>query len=1298
MADVKQLAELVVRVKDEATAAVNKINKSVSGFDKNLAQSSQSSKKAGKDAATASAGVDKLGTSADKSAKSLGNASKSADKADKSISSVGKSSKKASSDIGSVGKKSDKSAKSLESFGSAISKLVGNLASLAALSAIVIAPIVETAQFNRSMAEVKAIVGDISDNEFQKMTATAREMGSVTEFSAKQASEGLKFLAMSGMSAAESIEALPGVLNLAQAGNVGLGQAADIATNILTGMGLEVSELARVNDVLVETFTSTNSSLVEIGYAMSYVAPIAAGLGVTIEDTSAALGMLHNAGIKGSMAGTTLRGMLVKLAGPGTKAARVMAEVAARIGQTSIDILDSKGKFIGFSKVLKQFEKAGLTVVEATKILGVRAGPGLSALVLQGSAAFDELNAKLLDSAGRADQVAKVMHDNLVGDFKSATSAVSELAISIGDKLIPVARMLMQLFSGMVGTISDLIKDYPALSTAVLVLAGAFASLAAAISAVSIVKTLAPLIAVQWGAMTAGVVAFTSATSAGFLKAAASVKAFALANPILAAITAALVVAGAAYAIFGESAADSAKKHQENAEKIGEARKKLSDEVRELEAIKKILSEDIPGSENFVKAQERMAELIPGTNVYLDEQGRILAKIGGDGKEAAKGLGEYIDKLKEQEKLDFAMELEQQQKALGETSKALKEHSKDLEENYGIGDESASLYQRYAKWISESVGAYDKNIRKGAELRESHKKTEKELSNLLNTALRSGMSVDELSSSLSRGQVGAKESAAIIGKYTEMVKATEEEHRKAAAAAIAGGNSTIKSYEDQTLTVEQLKEELKTLKSEQKLVSTELKDQNSIVKGSLDALKKGYDELSKSAKQRADSEIEAIDDITKARLKAVSGQAEGQRIAAEVEIIRKGNQAKLKAVAEYSRKAEQLLREEAVTRREFAGQGAENVAAVENEILEKRRAVYAESVSSYRAMIDSMISEENRHKDAISKIEDEKANLKLSTADKIRNLERLGMSESEQNADKQRQLDEKQSAARRALAEGDFEKAKQLNEQARSMAEQGVLTEAEPGADGTGGVTAAEASQSVQKTISELKESEAIGNSILDKMAAAHNAAAAALAADRSRIERSIVSAEQKLVDLDAKLQRLTVADIQVDTGQLDSALDSVNELSTALEELDGKVVETEVIVNQRTVEERATGGIVGSMVGKFQKMKGIISGGSGGIDDVPVMGTAGEGITTLQGMSRIGHDVFNNLKDGIMTVPDVRKLITRGVIPQEALQPQAATLAGNVSTSTFNVTIDGQTIRPTAQVQSATQRLIEAVKGGYGS
>lgn len=298
-------------------------------------------------------------------------------------------------------------------------------------------------EFDDTMRQVGAVTGATAE-QMELLTRTAKTMGATTRFSASEAADGLRLLGMAGLTATEATEALPGVLNLAAAGSLDLGTAADIATNVLAGFGLEVENLGQVNDVLVKTFTSSNTTLGELGEGFKLVGPIAKGLGADFEDLVGAIGQLGNAGLKGTLAGTALRGALNALFNPTKEEAKLMEDLSKRIGGTGLQIKDAQGNFIGFANIIEQLEKAGLKGEEALALFGQRAGPGMAALLQVGSTRLKEFDDTLRDAGGTAETIAEQMEAGIGGASREAAAALEDVKITLveafGDDIIKAIR------------------------------------------------------------------------------------------------------------------------------------------------------------------------------------------------------------------------------------------------------------------------------------------------------------------------------------------------------------------------------------------------------------------------------------------------------------------------------------------------------------------------------------------------------------------------------------------------------------------------------------------------------------------------------------------------------------------------------------------------------------------------------------------------------------------------------------------------------------------------------------------
>lgn len=356
-----------------------------------------------------------------------------------------------------LGKAEQKTKRSLSGMGKSATK-AGKSMSLALTAPIIgfaIAAIKAGADFERSMNRVQAVSGATA-KEFKALENTAKDLGRTTQFSAGQAADAMGFLAMAGFEANEIIGAMPSTLQLAAAGQMDLARAADIATNILTGFGLEVTDLSHANDVLVKTFTSSNVSLTELGESMKMVAPVAKAVGLSFEETAAAMGLLGNAGIKGTQAGTVLRRALANLIAP-TDA------VADKMRELGITVLDTSGDLIPLEAILQQLTDSGASAADMLTIFGVRAGPGMIALVSQGADALRELTRELENSGGTAQRIAETQMEGLHGSILLLKSALEGMFIAFAqsgilDFLTQMALKGAALFSQLSETNPEILR------------------------------------------------------------------------------------------------------------------------------------------------------------------------------------------------------------------------------------------------------------------------------------------------------------------------------------------------------------------------------------------------------------------------------------------------------------------------------------------------------------------------------------------------------------------------------------------------------------------------------------------------------------------------------------------------------------------------------------------------------------------------------------------------------------------------------------------------------------------------
>ncbi|WP_205714853.1 phage tail tape measure protein, partial [Escherichia coli] len=340
----------------------------------------------------------------------------------------------------------------------------------------------------KEMSRVQALTRiDKNSPQFKGLREQALKLGSETQFTASDAASGQSFLAMAGFTPQAIQAALPGVLNMALAGGVELGETADIGSNILTQFNLTADQMDRVGDTLTAAFTRTNTDLRALGETMKYTGPVAAKLGISLEEAAAMAGMLANNGLRGSDAGTAMRASLSRLASPPKAAADALKELG-------VSVADARGKMRPMEDVLLDLYKATQKYGQVDQvsffkdIAGEEAFVGLQTLVAAaGSGELQKLTRELQGARGEADRVAKVMADNLDGDLKNLDSAWEGLRIRISDLVDGPLRSVTQWLTRVLEKITSLAQAHPVLTRQLLIAGGALLAMTATIGSLSLV-------------------------------------------------------------------------------------------------------------------------------------------------------------------------------------------------------------------------------------------------------------------------------------------------------------------------------------------------------------------------------------------------------------------------------------------------------------------------------------------------------------------------------------------------------------------------------------------------------------------------------------------------------------------------------------------------------------------------------------------------------------------------------------------------------------------------------------------
>ncbi|MEX9953726.1 phage tail tape measure protein [Providencia rettgeri] len=353
--------------------------------------------------------------------------------------------------------------------------------------------------FDEGMSGVQALTRlDKNSPQLAMLRQQARELGASTAYTATDAASGQKFLAMAGFTSEAIKSALPGVLNMGLAGDMDLGEASDIGSNVLTQFKLDADQMNRVSDVLTATFTRSNTDLRMLGETMTYAGPVAAQLGVSLESMAAMAGTMADNGIRGSMAGTSMRAGLSRLVAPLGKGQAAMSALGVSVKDANGKLRDTGDILKDVGNALRKYDQASQIRIKKD-IFGEEAMVGMGAVIdATLSGRYDELLKANQGALGEADKNAKIKIDNLKGDLKQLESAWEDLGIQMQESVDPPLRSLTQGITNVVASIGKWMQAHPQLTSmlikAGLIIAGMTAALGTlAIGAAAVMLPFAAL-------------------------------------------------------------------------------------------------------------------------------------------------------------------------------------------------------------------------------------------------------------------------------------------------------------------------------------------------------------------------------------------------------------------------------------------------------------------------------------------------------------------------------------------------------------------------------------------------------------------------------------------------------------------------------------------------------------------------------------------------------------------------------------------------------------------------------------
>lgn len=422
-----------------------------------------------------------------------------------SLKNLKKDADKAGNSLNDVGNKAEKAGNKLENIqmvGQTVATSFG-AASLAIGAGLGLA-INKSMDFEAQLSRVGAI-SDATKGQLDDLRKSALELGASTSKSASEVAVGQEALAALGFTVEEILGSMPGVISAAEASGSDMAQTAEVMASTLNIFGMEASKASKVADILAKTANVSAANLTDMQFALKYAGPPAAALGISLEELSAAIGIMTNAGMKGEQAGTTLRAALLGLLDPSE-------ENSKRMEKMGIAITDAQGNFVGLSQLIDNLKESMEGQTETQKaatlaaLVGTEAVSGMLSLMAAGPDQIDKMTASLEKSGGASEEAAGKMKDNLKGSLDELSGSFETLQISVGTALTPAIEALAEAIKGLTDWFNDL---SPSMQQTIAIMAAVTAGVLGLIAVIATLVVAFSSLAFAAGALGVGLLPLT---------------------------------------------------------------------------------------------------------------------------------------------------------------------------------------------------------------------------------------------------------------------------------------------------------------------------------------------------------------------------------------------------------------------------------------------------------------------------------------------------------------------------------------------------------------------------------------------------------------------------------------------------------------------------------------------------------------------------------------------------------------------------------------------------------------------
>ena len=1018
---------------------------------------------------------------------------------------------------------------STNGWGAAILGAREQIAKLALAGAGLGLAIREAVQFEAAMSDVRKVVDFPTSTGFAKLTADIKAMSREIPISL----EGLAAIAAAGGQmgiGAKDIRAFTEVVSkMSTAFKLTADEAGTEVGRLMNIFRLTVPETEKLADAINHLGNNSNAVERDIVNVMNRTGAMARVFGLTREETAALSSTFLSLGLGPERSATAINALLRELKTAPQQTDKFKSALIG-IGITAEQMAEAIR--LNPQKALTDFLATLATLDSQTQmntLVGLF-GDLYSDEVVTLIGALDEYQRQLglvADGTKYAGSMQREFNERIKtakAQIELMKNAFSEMAVNLGSAFLPPLVGVVKVLAAMAQGLATLAQTFPEAAMA----AATAATVWAGWKAVEILWALLPArvitLVASLGTLTPAVLAssLSMATLAsgltllhkGLLLIPIAAIAAGRGLVVLATLSKAMLLspvgivlaaASAAMYAYGKATESAIPGLREAAEAHRAHRKELNAQIVSLESLKKTLETTKPGTKEHIEAEQKLAEVLPEANIHLDEQGRILARVGGQYDENAKKLKSYINGFKETEQEAFRLELKAQSQAFVKASEAVEEHRQKLKELYGIGAEGEFFKNPVAQWMAELTGSYQANLAKARELNQQWIENRDEFKKMIEAAYQSGTLINEVIEKLDNPDMApqirkmyqeiAEEADKSIGKITGANEGLRQFAMALYAPVIAAKEafiSAIKATNEQLAKLDQginqsrqvlqraIEDEQKSWQAKQAMAAAGTRQ-------ATETIEAGY------AKQRLALEKKNL--------------SERALMAATVALAKSEANDKINESWRYANEAMGLVKSEFEAKITHAQRLGIAQARIDEEMLQNKRRIWEQLQATTRTAIDGLIAEERRHLEAVKQLHEQRLGFRQSVEDRLARMAEMTMNSQQIFDSRQARIAQEQALAEEALRQGNFEKARQHAERMMSLAEQNASEFKE------GNGIVAESYKQVQKAAELVDKS-------FENQGKTHQKSAAALAQTRQELEADLAAISTSIQKLDVQINQ----------------------------------------------------------------------------------------------------------------------------------------------------------------------------------